>query len=273
MNHMNSLSHPAALTLLNHCPLALLVMDDSGHIQGFNRTFAALLGEAASTLDSDSQPDGLVTPLLGNATLLNWIMPDGDERWLAIETVDIDGSDGLTARYYHDVTEILRLKKERDDLQAEIRKLSLQDDEIPSLLSLYGIQVSLEPLVSRSRRYNSPLSLLCIGIDTGVERDRAIKRVSYLLKDQTRWADLVGCNSNRDFILILQETTQDAALQLVDKLVPHIQLLGGTDEAGIKASFGITHCQRSDDAEAMLERAIAALAEARQNDTGTAIAV
>lgn len=270
---MKNLSHPAALALLDHCPLAILVMDDSGRIQGFNRAFAALLGEAATTLSGDSQPDGLVTPLLGNGTLVNWIMPDGDERWLAIEVVDIAGSDGLTVRCYRDVTEKLRLKKERDTLQQEINKLSLQDEQIPSLLSLYGIQISLDPLVSRSRRYNSPLSLLCIGIDTGVDRDKAIKRVSYLLKDQTRWADLVGCNSNRDFILILQETTQDAALQLVDKLVPHIQLLGGTDEAGIKACFGITQCQRNDDAEAMLERAVAALAEARQNDTGTAIAV
>ncbi len=270
---MKNLSHPAALALLDHCPLAILVMDDSGRIQGFNRAFAALLGEAATTLSGDSQPDGLVTPLLGNGTLVNWIMPDGDERWLAIEAVDIAGSDGLTVRYYRDVTEKLRLKKERDTLQQEINKLSLQDEQIPSLLSHYGIQISLDPLVSRSRRYNSPLSLLCIGIDTGVDRDKAIKRVSYLLKDQTRWADLVGCNSNRDFILILQETTQDAALQLVDKLVPHIQLLGGTDEAGIKACFGITQCQRNDDAEAMLERAVAALAEARQNDTGTAIAV
>ena len=270
---MKNLSHPDTLALLDHCPLAVLVMDDSGRIQGLNRAFAALLGEAAATLSSESQPDGLVTPLLGNGTLVNWIMPDGDERWLAIETVDISGSGGLSARFYHDVTEKLRLKKERDALQVEINKLSLQDEQIPSLLSVYGIQVSLDPLVSRSRRYNSPLSLLCIGIDTGVDRDKAIKRVSYLLNDQTRWADLVGCNSNRDFILILQETTQDAALQLVDKLVPHIQLLGGTDEAGIKACFGITQCQRNDDAEAMLERAIAALAEARQNDTGTAIAI
>jgi GGDEF domain-containing protein len=270
---MKNLSHHAALALLNHCPLAILVMDDSGRIQGFNRAFAALLGEAATTLSGDSQPDGLVTPLLGNGTLVNWIMPDGDERWLAIEAVDIAEPAGLTVRCYRDVTEKLRLKKERDTLQQEINKLSLQDQQIPSLLSLYGIQISLDPLVSRSRRYNSPLSLLCIGIDTGVDRDKAIKRVSYLLKDQTRWADLVGCNSNRDFILILQETTQDAALQLVDKLVPHIQLLGGTDEAGIKAYFGITQCQRNDDAEAMLERAVAALAEARQNDTGTAIAI
>jgi GGDEF domain-containing protein len=270
---MKNLSHPDALTLLEHSPLAILVMDDSGRIQAFNQAFAGLLGEAATTLDGDTQPDGLVTPLLGNGTLVNWIMPDGDERWLAIDAVQLADTTGLTARFYHDVTEKLRLRNERDALQDEIAKLSLQDEHIPSLLSLYGLQVSLEPLVSRSRRYNSPLSLLCIGIDTGVDRDKAIKRVSYLLKDQTRWADLVGCNSNRDFILILQETTQDAALQLVDKLAPHIQLLGGTEEASIRACFGITHCQRNDDAEAMLERAIAALAEARQNDTGTAIAI
>jgi len=127
--------------------------------------------------------------------------------------------------------------------------------------------------VSASRRYNSPLSLVCISIESDMDRDKALKKISYLLKDQTRWADLVGCNADRDFILILQETTRDSALQLVDKLVTHITQTNESAETGIRACFGVTQCQRNDDAESMLERAEAALSEARQNDSGTAIAV
>jgi GGDEF domain-containing protein len=270
---MKELPHSTAQSLLQSCPIAMLLIADTGKIQGFNRAFAALVGEAASTLEDAAQVDGLLAPLLGAGTVINWIMPDGDARWLAVETCAIDHAPGVTARFYQDVTEKLRLKKERDSLQDLLGKLAIHDEQRPSLLSRYGLQVSLEPLVSRSRRYNSPLSLVSINIETSHNRDKAITKISYLLKDQTRWADLVGCNANHDFILILQESTQDAALQLVDKLVSRIAQMNETGEHKIRACFGVTRCQRNDDADSMLERVEAALAEARQNDSGTAIAV
>ncbi len=270
---MKHLSLDTAQSLLQSCPIALLLVDDTGEIQGFNSAFAALLGEAATTLKGMSRSDGLLAPLLGTGTIIHWIMPDGDERWLALESVIIDGNPQVNARYYQDVTEKLRLKKERDLLQAELKKQALHDEQLPSLLSRFGLQVSLQPLVSASRRYNSPLSLVCVSIESDMDRDKAITHISYLLKDQTRWADLVGCNADHNFILILQETTRDSALQLVDKLLARIARMNESAETGIRACFGVTQCQRNDDAESMLERAEAALAEARQNDSGTAVAV
>jgi len=270
---MRDLSHSAALSLLQGNPTAILLIDDSGKIQGFNNAFAALLGEAATTLKGASPADGLVTTLLGPGTVINWIMPDGDERWLAVESHTIDAAPGTTARFYQDVTEKLRLKKERDALQEELRKQTLKDEQLPGLYSRYGIEVSLQPLVSRSRRYNTPLSLVCIGIDTSKERDKAVTKISYLLKDQTRWADLVGCNASHDFILVLQETTQDSALILVDKLVAQIARLNETAETPVAACYGVTRCQKNDDAASMLERAESALTEARRNDSGTSIAI
>ena len=270
---MKNLSLESAQSLLQSCPIALLLVDDNDKIHAYNSAFAALLGEAAATLKGASRSDGLLAPLLGTGTLIHWVRPDGDERWLALESFAIDGEPRVNARFYQDVTEKLRLKKERDALQTELRKQALNDEHLPSLLSRFGLQVSLQPLVSASRRYNSPLSLACISIESDMDRDKALTKISYLLKDQTRWADLVGCNAERDFILILQETTRDSALQLVDKLVAHIARMNESAETGIRACFGVTQCQRNDDAESMLERAEAALAEARQNDSGTAIAV
>ena len=270
---MKDLSLETAQSLLQSSPIALLLVGDDDKINGFKSALAALLGEAATTLTGASQADGLLAPLLGTATVIHWIMPDGDERWLAVESFAIDAFPGVNARFYQDVTEKLRLKKERDALQEELKKQALHDERLPSLLSRFGLQVSLEPLVAASRRYNSPLTLVCVNIDSDQDRDKALTKISYLLKDQTRWADLVGCNADRNFILILQETTQDSALQLVDKLsarITHMNESAGTD---IRACFGVTQCQRNDDAEAMLERAESALYQARQNDSGTAIAV
>lgn len=270
---MKDLTLTTARSLLQSCPVALLLVADNGRIQGFNAAFETLVGDAASTLKGTPQADGLVAPLLGAGTVVNWIMPDGDERWLLVESLEIDASPGVIARFYQDVTEQLRLRKERDALQHELKRQALHDEQLPSLLSRYGLQVSLEPLVSASRRYNNPLSMVCVSINTNQDRDKAFKRISYLLKDQTRWADLVGCNDARDFILILQETSQDSALQLVKKLAARITEMNHSAESEIRACFGVTGCQRNDDAEAMLERAESALSEARQNDSGTAIAL
>jgi diguanylate cyclase (GGDEF)-like protein len=270
---MKNLSLETAQSLLQSCPIALLLVGDNDEIQGFNSAFAALLGEAATTLEDASAADELLAPLLGTGTVIDWIMPDGDERWLVVESIAIDATPGVNARFYQDVTEKLRLKKERDALQDQLKQQALTDEQLPSLLSRFGLQVSLQPLVSASRRYNSPLTLVSLGIDSDLDRDKALKKISYLLKDQTRWADLVGCNAEHDFILILQETTQDSALQLVDKLLASITVMNQSAEGDIRACFGVTQCQRNDDAESMLERAQSALFEARQNDSGIAIAV
>ena len=105
------------------------------------------------------------------------------------------------------------------------------------------------------------------------DRSTALSDITALLRDQTRWADLVGCNHDGEFILILQETTQDSALLLVDKLTAHLKRISEDRDTPIGACYGVTECQKNDDAAEILERAEGALAEARNNQSGTAIAV
>jgi len=142
-----------------------------------------------------------------------------------------------------------------------------------SLFSRHGILVSLRPLVARSRRYNSPLSVVTMRIDTSADTGNARSRIAHLLRDQTRWADLVGCNAERDFILILQETTRDAAELLVRKLAAHLERMNADAENPVQACYGITQCQKNDDEASILERAESALAQACCNPSGTAIAI
>ena len=269
---MHDIPLQTARALLDNCPLALLLVADDGAVCGFNRAFRSLVGDAADTLKHAAQPDDLITPLLGPGTVINWIMPDGDERWLAVSLTTLKEAPGLTARFYTDVTEKLRLKQQRDSLQTRLAEESLRDDSLTSLLSRYGIQTSIEPMVSRSRRYSAPLSIVTIGIDTDGDRDKTLRHIVSLLSDQTRWADLVGCNANQDFILALQETSQDAALVLVEKLATQIERLNESADSPVSACFGVTQCQKNDNAVSILERAESALAEARCNDSGTSIA-
>jgi GGDEF domain-containing protein len=273
---LNKLTLDEARTLLDACPLGVLLIDDAGQLHGFNAAFAELVGDAAlhrTDSTTDLRSDALLAPLLGQGTLINWIMPDGDSCWLAVKSVPLDDSAGGMARFYQDVTEKLHHKQERDALTEQLREQSLKDAELTSLLSRHGALVSLEPLVARSRRYNNPLSIVVMGLNNAGTRQRTLMKVSYLLKDQTRWADLVGCTQDHDFILILQETTQDSALLLVNKLSEHLGHIDGDQAGGMSACYGVTQCQKNDNAQSLLERAESALGEAKNNDSGIAIAV
>jgi GGDEF domain-containing protein len=270
---MKDISLQQALALLDISPTAILLTGADGRIRGCNQAFAALLGESADTLAGQLPADGMLAPLLGQGTLINWIMPDGDSRWLALEHFEIDTEPGSSARFYLDVTEKLRFKQERDELARELQAQSLYDAGISSLFSRHGVLVSLRPLVARSRRYDSPLSVVTMRIDSAADNGKSLTRISRLLRDQTRWADLVGCNEGRDFILVLQETTRDAAEQLVKKLAAHLERMNAETEQSLQACYGITQCQKEDDEASLLERAESALAQACESPGGTAIAI
>lgn len=264
-----------ALKLLENCPMPMLLQDSDGRIRACNHAFATLAGTSAEIITGGVQPDAHIVPLLGSDTVIQWVMADGDERWLKVENIELDNAAGSVARFYLDITEQQRLRKANDALTDELSEQSIHDRLLPSLLSRNGILVSLEPLVARSRRYNSPLSVVTMGISSGsgADRKQTLQHAVAALKDQTRWADLVGCNQAHDFILILQETTQGAALQLVDKLAEHVGRINTSSESRLQACYGITECQKNDTASELLERAESALAEARINDSGRSIAV
>ena len=271
---LNSLLPQEAATLLDACPVAVLLLDAAGSIRACNRAFASLTGVASDTAAIEPEAlrkEGLLEPLLGSGTLVNWIMPDGDERWLTVESRALAGTVGVTARFFVDVTEKLRLRKERDGLRAELKKLSLKDEKLTSLLNRRGLLHSLEPLVARSRRYDRPLSVIAMGVEVQQEQPTVLVRISYLLRDQTRWADLLGCNEKHDFLLILQETTRESALRLVDKLTAQLRQVSASASSPVSACYGVTHCQHDDDAESLLDRAEAALGEARTQRAGTVI--
>ena len=183
---MKNLTLKQAQTLLDDCPTPMLLVGADETVQGYNRAFESLLGEAAAILNEPVYQHTLLIPLLGENTMVNWIMPDGEERWLAVDIVTVEDTQGASVRFFLDITERVRLRNERDAMADELRKQALRDEFLTSLLSRHGILVSLEPLVARCRRYNSPLSVVTMNIATGQDRNRALTKIAHLLRDQTR---------------------------------------------------------------------------------------
>ncbi len=132
--------------------------------------------------------------------------------------------------------------------------------------------------VSRSDRYNRPLSLLVIdldffknvndtfGHDAG---DVLLRRFADMLRVECRQSDIVGRLGGEEFALLLPETGLDAARALAERLTRACRALTVTarDGAGIRSSCSIGVSERrSDDEniESVLRRADAALYAAKR---------
>ena len=115
------------------------------------------------------------------------------------ETLSSPDGDSIRAAFYTDVTE-------RCMLEARVERLNLSDD-LTGTLNRQGLLRDLETLVSRSRRYHNPLSVMLLEFDMSVtnQNDNFILTASRCLRDQVRWADIIGRFADNSFLLFLTD--------------------------------------------------------------------
>jgi len=262
------LSPEQALSLINTCPIPLLVLDHAGVICACNPAFTTmtgkskydeLVGHSASSLG-----DHPLAALLGMGKQVSWADADAQLRQYEIQRSKTDGENPLEVRYFVDITRQLSLESSERTLREELREHTLTDT-VTGLLNQRGVMLALEPQVARSRRYNSPISVVTFDVLGSGDENVLRKLVAQQLKDQLRWADLVGCDDKQAFVLVLPETAQDAALQLAKKL--RAQLLEAVQNTfpgdDFSALYGVTAWQRTDSAATLLKRSSMALDQAR----------
>jgi len=94
-------------------------------------------------------------------------------------------------------------------------------------------------------------------VDSGSLRDAA-----RLLRDQVRWADLIGRRDAEELLLVLPETDAFAAVQLVHKLedVLSRNVANGEARMRLAVQFGVAEWRRGDNVGFLLERARADIA-------------
>jgi len=165
--------------------------------------------------------------------------------------------DGDSSTYFFlDVTEKKALFAEKTLLEDELSRLNTRD-ALTGLPNKFALLQGLDPLVSRSRRYNNPLTVIHLAVDTNNvdEHDNTLIKLSHMLRDQMRWADMVGRLEDDKFLLILPETPEDAAKTLIGKLTDKIEELNTNHNLKIDVFFGMANWDTGDDARLMLKRA------------------
>ena len=245
---------------LKSAPMAMLMLDGAGRVSWANDKLAAILGVSVESLLGDND-DKLVQMclkrLLSDDEVIALPTINGNpECWLKCWTQDMPEQSGKgQIRYYADVSEFIRTK-----------------DPVTGLLNQRSLVQGLDPQVSRSRRYNNPLSVVAMHLD-GMEsmddrygsstHERVLMTIGQLLKDQMRWADLIAHTEEDAFIFVLPETRKDDATKLVSKVNEYLLKMDVVADNGdpieLVPHFGVAEWQKGDDVNLLLSRATDAL--------------
>jgi len=275
------LSLELVMELLDQMPVGIAVSDHNDTVVWSNSTLAMFLGvpqgELANTPLSDLKSHRLRPISETSDTVLvpgNEKFPD---RWLKQRLIPLgtDESSAYSATVYLDITEISNLLAEQEKLTEQLNQLSTVDRE-SGLLNHRAMLQHLEPLVSRSRRYNNELSVIAMeltNLDSIVDEygpDAAsfcVVEISRLLKDQMRWADIVSRVEYNRFVFVLPETDKDSALHLANKISSQIAELPINYENNapfhMTTGFGVTGWEKGNDSVLLLRKASQALDAAK----------
>lgn len=285
---MDEPSHEISQHLLANAPIAIVITDDAGLVLWCNKTLTtwldcppghcigrtelALLGKNSPAAQNENMPSNNGPFTLGHT------QPGVERR---VVRYPLPPKDGQYTVCYLDISEEEALRNERNQLAQQLAQHNTVDP-VSGLLNAHAIDKGLEPLISRSRRYQNPLSVVTMDITNlqdisqsigQVAADKIVVAVSQLLRDQMRWADMVGRLNGGQFVFILPETDKQAAIALAKKLAGQLNefTVNVDEQSGMKAMacFGVAAWHKGDDARLLMSRSNDAAQTARQSGAFT----
>ena len=257
--------------ILQMSPSGVVIMDADGQISWANRTFEQILGQSLAQLSGKKITDiaevNLTEMLDGSEAYQILTGSDRAEKWYTRYSQPLvsDASNTYTVEYLTDATSLKSMQVERDLLSAQLQEIAPIDPN-SGLLTEKAIMQNVDLLVSRSRRYENPLSVVVMDVDSagsGHDNEQVMHSIGQLLKDQMRWADLICRVKDSRILMVLPETDSAATAKLVDKIGAHLKQLtvpyGEGKPVPVDANFGLSSWEKGDDRTIMLDRAFNAL--------------
>lgn len=262
---LKQLNNEDLAQILKSCPMGLAISDNKKIITWVNDSFQEYLGISIDEIAGHgiSELPDILQPLFTSTSAVH--IPANsirDDQWYMCSQKPFNGN-GSTVHFITDVGPMHLLMKERESLKDELRE-ALAIDEVTGMPNKVALFQSLEPQISRSRRYNNLLSIVIMQVNNLEQLDETqaanlLLPISQMLNDQVRWADIVGKLSASDFLLVLPETSEDACKILSDNLAERLGTLevpkGLPDNFKIDASFGYCEWAKGDDLVLLMQKA------------------
>ncbi len=261
---LNNLESADLQAILQGCPTGL-ALSENNTVTWVNPTFEKYLGIQASEIcgQAIAELPAVLQPLFANNETVH--IPANavhDEQWYQCQLQSV-GESGHTIHFITDIGPLQILKQERELLREELRE-ALAIDEVTGMPNKVSLFQSLEPQISRSRRYNNLLSIVIMRVNKLQSLDKAqssslLIAISQLLNDQVRWADSVGKLSDSDFMLILPETNAENCQKLIDNLETKLAELPLPDNLPqnyvLSTTFGCAQWEKGDDLTLLMRKA------------------
>lgn len=260
---LKQIENTALSQMLQACPMGIALSDDKKDIIWVNDTFQKYLGISTDEICSQNineLPDILQPIFLSENAVHIPANTIRDDQWYMCNQNKIDG---YTVHYITDVAPLHLMMQERESLKDELRD-SLAIDDVTGMPNKIALFKSLEPQISRSRRYNNLLSIVIMCVNNLEQLDdtqnaNIMLPISQMLNDQVRWADIVGKLSDSEFLLVLPETNEDACKNLSNNLSERLNDVvvpeGLPDNFKLTARFGYSEWEKGDDLSLLMQKA------------------
>lgn len=165
-------------------------------------------------------------------------------------------------------------KLQRLESATETISLLARTDELTGLHNRRSFNESFALALSSARRHGHPLSLISIDLDNfkrvndtlghGIG-DLVLKEFSNLLKEVVRVEDIASRWGGEEFIVLLPNTSRDAAVALAERIRTTFEQRssGVAAPLSVTASFGVAQLQNEDNEYDLIRRIDAALYRAK----------
>lgn len=247
----------------------MLALDETSHIRWINDALLKMTELEAEALighDRDSLPNPAFSGLFDGQGLLPLPTEEiTDELWVRCTSSNLqgDGMQGWRLHCYTDVTENVHLTMENQRLQREVASLEITDP-LTGFPNKKGLLHGLEMQVSRSRRYNNPLSLIQVRPQLAEPADEQINEAVLLatanfLRNRMRWVDQVGRWNQDSFTVVLPETELAAAESVAQGIAnssDNLKIAGVETPLNVQLLVSVTGWQQGDDALTLVKRAL-----------------
>jgi two-component system, cell cycle response regulator len=176
------------------------------------------------------------------------------------------------------VSAALRVKSLQDELRrrnAELETVT-RTDALTGICNRRHLEERLHGMLAAARRHHQPAAVLMIDVDHfkrvndtlgHAGGDAVLRQVADRLHRRVRLEDVVGRWGGEEFVVLSDATDAAAAEVLAGRLLAAVGgspfAIEGADDVGVTVSIGCA--AGTDDAEALLRRADAALYEAKSN--------
>lgn len=220
--------------------------------------------ESVARFAAELTPDQLTKPL-------QIVRP---RRKLGLDEIDVlaDGIGKLQAGLRSHIANLDGLVAERterlEQLVEEIHRLSMTD-ALTGAYNRRSIDERLPSEVERCHRYGRPLSVLFVDLDHFKQindthghavGDAVLRRMVVLVREQLRGGvDWIARYGGEEFLVVLPETTLDAAVataeRLRERIAAEVIALEGDLRLNLTSSFGVTECRADDDSGTLMVRA------------------